>query len=90
MGKRLGFEERADGGVSGGGDDWGERDVVRYFVKNVCVDAEEVDDDGDEDWDTVGGPEVGFVVDPEINRCGCVDRAVDCGAGGVLDGSKDW
>jgi hypothetical protein len=30
------------------------------------------------------------VVDPEINRCGCVDRAVDCGAGDVLDGSKDW
>lgn len=29
------------------------------------------------------------MVGPEVDGCGCVDGAVDCGAGGVLDGSKE-
>lgn len=84
MGRGLGFEEPGDGGVGGGGDNGGEGDVVGYFVDGVGVCAEEVHEDGDEDGETVGCPEIGLVVGPEVNVLSCVDGGDDCGSGGVV------
>jgi hypothetical protein len=74
--KVLGFEEAGYGGVRSGRYERREGDVVGYTVDDVGVGAEDVDDDGDDDCEAVGGPEVGFMVGPEIDGFCCVDSPV--------------
>ena len=85
MRRVLGFKEAGYGRVCSGRYKRREGHVVGYTVDDVGVGAEEVDDDGDNDCEAVGDPEVGFMVGPEINGLCCVDSPILRRSVAVLD-----
>jgi hypothetical protein len=72
----LGFEEAGYGGVCSGRYKRREGDVMGHTVDDVSIGAQEVDNNGDDNCEAVGGPEVGFMVGPEVDGFCCVDSPV--------------